>query len=97
MKLPCVYILASKPRGTLYVGATGHLQERVWEHREGVVPGFTRKYGVKMLVYYEVHETMDAALLRERQIKEWKRTWKIELIESKNPNWDDLFEGLGPA
>jgi putative endonuclease len=97
VKLPAVYILASKPHGTLYTGATGLLQKRVWEHREGAVPGFTKKYSVKMLVWYEVHETMDAAFLRERQIKEWKRAWKIELIESMNPNWDDLFEGLGPA
>jgi putative endonuclease len=97
VKLPCVYILASKPRGTLYTGAASILQKRIWEHREGVVPGFTRRYGVKRLVYCEVHEAMDAALLRERQIKEWKRAWKIELIESMNPNWDDLYEGLGPA
>ena len=97
MKPPAVYILANKPRGTLYTGATGLLQKRVWEHREGVIPGFTRTYGVKMLVWYEIHETMDAALLRERQIKEWQRAWKIRLVESMNPNWDDLFEGLGPA
>jgi putative endonuclease len=73
------------------------LQKRVWEHREGVIAGFTKTYGVKMLVWYEVHETMDAAFLRERQIKDWQRAWKIRLIESMNPNWDDLFEGLGPA
>lgn len=97
MKLPSVYIMTNKPRGTLYTGATGYLAKRAWEHREGVVPGFTRTYGLKMLVWYEAHETMDAAFYRERQVKEWKRAWKIELIEKMNPNWNDLFDGLGPS
>ncbi len=72
---PCVYILASGRNGTLYIGVTSNLLQRVWQHREGLVPGFTKKYGVKQLVWYEVHETMDAAIQREKQIKEWQRRW----------------------
>ena len=87
-----VYILASRRNGTLYVGMTDDLVRRTWEHRNGVVPGFSRKYGVKSLVWYEVHDTREAAFQRERQIKKWNRAWKIELIEKANPEWHDLWE-----
>jgi putative endonuclease len=87
-------MLASRMHGTLYVGVTSDLAGRVWQHREGVADGFTKRYGVKRLVYYEVHATMEAAITREKQIKEWKRAWKIELIEGMNPGWRDLFEEI---
>jgi putative endonuclease len=93
---PCVYIMASRRNGTLYVGVTSNLLMRAWQHREGIVPGFTKKYGVKMLVYYEVHATMEAAITREKQIKEWHRAWKIELIEGMNRGWRDLYWDLSP-
>jgi putative endonuclease len=93
---PCVYILASRRNGTLYVGVTSRPAQRVWEHREEILEGFTKRYGVKILVYYEMHETMEAAIRREKQIKEWKRGWKIQLIQSSNPEWRDLYEELGP-
>lgn len=86
-----IYILASKPRGTLYVGVTNNLVRRVSEHREGAVPGFTKDYDVKMLVYFEEHTDVEAAIGREKKIKRWARAWKIDLIRSKNPDWDDLF------
>ncbi len=92
--MPYVYLLASKPYGTLYVGSTSDLARRVWEHKNKVVPGFTTKYGVDRLVWFESHETTEAAKLRERQIKEWKRVWKIELIERDNPHWIDLYSSL---
>jgi putative endonuclease len=88
---PCVYIAASRPRGTLYVGVTSDVSRRMWEHREGLLPGFSRDYGVKLLVYLELHATMDAAITREKQIKKWRRAWKIELITSLNPEWEDLY------
>jgi putative endonuclease len=88
---PCVYIMASRRRGTLYVGATSELPRRAWEHREGVAAGFTKRYDVKLLVWFELHGTMEEALLREKRIKEWQRAWKIELIEATNPDWRDLF------
>jgi putative endonuclease len=91
-----VYILASRRNGTLYIGMTDDLARRVWEHRLGVVPGFTRKYGVKMLVWYETHESRETAFQRERQLKNWNRAWKLELIERFNPNWNDLFDQLTP-
>ena len=89
-----VYILASRRNGTLYVGMTDDLVRRVWEHRIGAVPGFTRKYGVKMLVWYEQHETREMAFQRERQIKRWNRAWKLQLIERFNPTWKDLAVDL---
>jgi len=89
-----VYILASRRNGTLYVGMTDDLVRRVWEHRIGAVPGFTRKYGVKMLIWYEQHETRETAFQRERQIKRWNRAWKLQLIERFNPNWKDLAVDL---
>jgi putative endonuclease len=89
-----VYMLASKRNGTLYIGSTDDLLKRVWMHREGVLPGFTRDYGVKNLVWYEGHESRESALLRERQMKKWNRAWKIELIEAANPLWSDLADDL---
>ncbi|HET9404130.1 MAG TPA: GIY-YIG nuclease family protein [Burkholderiales bacterium] len=88
---PCVYILASKRNGTLYVGVTSDLAKRVWEHREQFVEGFTKKYGVHELVYYELHDDMISAITREKQIKKWNRAWKLKLIEKLNPNWRDLW------
>jgi putative endonuclease len=89
-----VYLLASKPFGTLYIGSTSDLIRRVWEHKIRAVPGFTAKYGVDRLVWFEEHESLAAATRRERQIKEWKRAWKIELIERGNPHWIDLYASL---
>jgi len=86
-----VYILASKKNGTLYLGATTDLVGRVYQHRIDSVDGFTKKYAVHWLVYYEKHESLEAAFLRERQMKKWKRSWKIELIERSNPDWNDLY------
>ena len=89
-----VYILASKRNGTLYVGFTSDLGKRVYEHKHNLVEGFSRKYGVHRLVYYETGGDYDGALCREKQIKEWKRKWKLELIEAFNPTWRDLYEDL---
>ncbi len=89
-----VYLLASKPYGTLYIGTTADLARRVWEHKHKVVPGFTRRYGVDRLVWFEVHESECAALHREKQMKEWKRAWKINLIDGDNPHWIDLYATL---
>ena len=88
---PAVYILASKPNGTLYTGVTSDLAKRVWEHKNDQSDGFTRKYGVHRLVYYERHMDMPAAITREKQLKKWNRAWKVELIEQRNPEWDDLW------
>ena len=92
---PCVYILASKRNGTLYTGVTSDLIKRIQEHRIGAVPGFTREYGVRRLMWYEPHESMGNAIQREKRIKKWNRDWKIQLIEDQNPHWDDLAIGLG--
>ena len=86
-----VYILASKRNGTLYTGVTSNLPQRVWQHREGVADGFTKRYGCKMLVWFEIHDTMEAAILREKQIKAGSRKKKLALIESFNPQWRDLY------
>ena len=91
MKLPCVYILASRRQGTLYIGVTSDLLKRVWEHRNDAVASFTSRYGVHDLVWHEVHETMESAIAREKTLKEWKRVWKIDLIEQMNPEWRDLY------
>jgi putative endonuclease len=91
MKQPAVYILASDRNGTLYTGVTSNLVQRTWEHREHAADGFTKRYDVTMLVWYELHGAIGAAILREKQIKAWKRQWKIELIEKKNPYWHDLW------
>jgi putative endonuclease len=85
-----VYILASKRNGTLYIGVTNDLARRSWEHREEIVPGFTKKYGIKMLVYYEMFGDIDAAIHRETRLKKYKRDWKLNLIEQRNPDWSDL-------
>ncbi|MEL7518679.1 MAG: GIY-YIG nuclease family protein [Pseudomonadota bacterium] len=87
-----VYIMASRRNGTIYIGVTSDLAKRVWEHREGMIEGFTKKHGCKMLVWFERHDTIEAAITRERQMKEWKRAWKMRVIEGKNPDWNDLFE-----
>jgi putative endonuclease len=91
-----VYILASCRNGTLYIGMTDDLARRNWEHKLGGVPGFTRRYCVKTLVWFEQHESRESAFQRERQLKKWNRVWKLELIERANPDWRDLFENLGP-
>jgi len=88
------YILASRMHGTLYVGCTTDLPNRIYEHREGLVPGFTAKYGVKRLVYVETYDDIADAIVRERRVKEWKRDWKIQLIEKNNPFWEDLAVSL---
>jgi putative endonuclease len=89
-----VYILASKPYGTLYLGVTSNLVGRVWQHRAEVHEGFTSKYDVKRLVWYEVHDEIGEAIYREKQIKKWNRDWKIRLIESENPDWSDRYPNL---
>jgi putative endonuclease len=94
MKQPCVYILASRRNGTLYLGVTSNLMKRIWQHKNDLADGFTKRYQVHLLVWYELHPTTPSAIAREKTIKEWKRAWKIELIEKANPQWQDLSEGL---
>ena len=89
-----VYIVASRRNGTLYIGMTDDLAKRIWQHRTGVMPGFTKRYGVKMLVWHEQHETRESAFMRERQLKKWNRAWKLKLIEQVNPVWRDLWDDL---
>jgi putative endonuclease len=91
---PAVYILASKRNGTLYIGVTSDLVKRIWEHKNDFVAGFTKRYGIHTLVWYELHESMQSAIEREKKLKEWKRAWKLELIEAGNPNWHDLYETI---
>jgi putative endonuclease len=91
MKRPTVYLLASRPRGALYVGVTPNLARRARQHCEGSTPGFTRRFGVKRLVWYELHPTMRGAIAREKALKKWQRRWKLELIERTNPDWRDLW------
>ena len=91
---PCVYILANKRNGTLYVGVTSDLVGRIWQHKNDVIRGFTSRYGVHTLVWYETHESMEGAITREKAIKEWKRSWKLELIERNNPPWRDLYNDI---
>ncbi len=91
---PAVYILANRKNGTLYVGVTSNLAARVFQHRNKEVAGFTKKYGVDRLVWAELHDTMETAIAREKQIKKWNRAWIIQLIEQENPEWDDLYDGL---
>jgi putative endonuclease len=93
-KIYYVYILASARNGTLYIGMTNNLPRRMWEHKEGLVPGFTKKYGVKTLVYYELFNEVGAAIHRETRLKKFKREWKLNLIEQRNPDWLDLTGGL---
>lgn len=94
MKTYYIYIMASKKNGVLYIGVTNNLLKRVFEHREGSVEGFTKRYWVKHLVYFEQTESIESAIAREKQLKKWKRNWKVRLIEKDNPNWSDLYNGL---
>ena len=94
MKTYYIYIFASKRNGTLYIGITNDLTRRIFEHRTGLINGFTKKYSVNKLVYFESTNDVNAAILREKRLKKWKRQWKIELIEKSNPDWNDLSEGL---
>ena len=94
MKQPAVYIMASSRNGTLYIGVTSDLVARAWQHREHVVDGFTKKHNVDHLVWYELHPTMESAIVREKRMKKWNRQWKIKLIESNNPYWNDLWSSI---
>ena len=91
---PCVYLLASAPRGTLYAGVTSDFIKRIWQHQNHLTDGFTRRHEVHLLVWYEVHATMDSAIAREKAIKAWKRVWKLQLIEKSNPEWRDLYPDI---
>jgi putative endonuclease len=93
-KEPAVYIMASRRNGTLYVGVTSDLVKRGYQHRDGSVEGFTKRHDVHLLVYFEMHATMEAAITREKQLKKWNRRWKLELIEAGNPDWRDLWPDL---
>ncbi len=93
-KQPAVYILASKRNGTLYIGVTSELIKRVWEHKNNLVEGFTKRYNIHRLVWFELHESMESAITREKRLKNWKRNWKLELIESSNPNWQDMYHTI---
>ena len=90
----CVYILANRPRGTIYIGVTNDLIRRIHEHRNNLVGGFTTRYSVHMLVYYEQSPDVSTAIWREKRLKKWNRAWKIRLVESENPEWHDLYPGL---
>jgi len=93
-RIPCTYILASAPRGTLYIGVTSDLVQRIWQHRNDLVPGFTSQHHIHRLVHFETHDTMDAAITREKRLKAWQRLWKIQLVESTNPDRHDLYPDL---
>ncbi len=93
-KQPAVYIMASERNGTLYIGVTSNLFKRVWKHKNNITEGFTKKYFVHQLVWFERHPSMESAIMREKQLKGWKRNWKLELIEKNNPDWDDLYADL---
>jgi putative endonuclease len=93
-KQPAVYILANKRNGTLYVGVTSDLVKRIWEHKNNIVEGFTKDYNVHQLVWYELHESMESAIIREKRLEDWKRAWKLELIEGKNPDWLGLYDTI---
>ncbi len=93
-KHPCVYILASKRNGTLYIGVTGDIATRVWMHRQGNGSAFARKYGVHRLVWYEFHQDFGHAIAREKRLKNWRRIWKLNLTEETNPEWEDLYETI---
>ena len=88
---PAVYILTSQRNGTLYIGVTGNLVQRIWQHKNDLVEGFTKRYGIHMLVYYELHSDINSAITREKQLKKWNREWKLGLIEQNNPQWQDLW------
>ena len=93
-KIPCVYILTNKPNGVLYIGVTTNLVQRTWQHRQKLVAGFSNKYNLQRLVWYERHESIDFAITREKQMKKWNRGWKIQLIEASNPGWQDLYDEI---
>lgn len=94
MKQSVVYILASKRNGTLYIGVTSDLPKRIYEHKNHLAEGFTKQYDVSILVWYELHENVIEAIIKEKQLKKWKREWKIRLIEEGNPNWNDLYDDI---
>ena len=94
MKTPCLYIITNKTHGTLYVGVTSDLVQRIWQHKNGLIEGFSKRYGLKMLVWFEQHESMESAIVRERNVKYWRRDWKIQLIEESNPTWRDLYSDI---
>ncbi len=91
-----LYIMSNRPNGTLYIGVTTDIAARAWQHRTGAVPGFTSKYKLTMRVYVEPHDSIEAAIRRERTLKTWRRAWKVRLIAEANPNWDDLYDSLLP-
>ena len=93
-KTPCVYIITNKPHGTLYVGVTSDLPQRIWSHKQGAVEGFAKKHDLKRLVWYRVFDSMEEAIRREKQMKKWNREWKIDLVREMNPRWKDLYEDL---
>jgi len=93
-KQPAVYILAKKRNGTLYIGVTSDIVKRIWEHKNNLIDGFTKRYSVHQLVWYELHESMEDAINHEKRLKNWKRPWKLELIEKSNPDWLDLYSTI---
>lgn len=93
-KTPCVYIMASKRNGTTYVGVTSNIIQRVWQHKNNLVEGFSRRHNKHILVWYEIHENMESAITREKRLKRWRRDWKVRLIEEANPGWRDLYEEI---
>ncbi|MDJ0780038.1 MAG: GIY-YIG nuclease family protein [Gammaproteobacteria bacterium] len=93
-KIPCVYILTNKPDGVLYIGVTTNLAQRTWQHRQKLVDGFSKKYNLRRLVWFERHESIVSAITREKQMKKWNRDWKIQLIEAANPAWNDLYNEI---
>jgi len=93
-KQPAVYILASNRNGTLYIGVTSDLVKRIWQHKNSIIDGFTKQYNVHMLVWYEIHSTMESAINREKRLKSWNRKWKLDLIGKMNPDWTDLYDSI---
>lgn len=95
MRQPCVYIVANQPNGTIYAGVTSNLVQRVWQHKNNIIKGFSSRYDTHSLVWYEMHPTMESAIIREKRLKNWKREWKLKLIERDNPQWKDLYPEIG--
>ncbi len=93
-KQPAIYMLTNRRDGVLYIGVTSNLLKRIWEHKNNIVDGFSKRYNAHKLVWYELHPTMDSAIVREKRLKNWKREWKISLIEQTNPQWNDLYDGI---
>ena len=94
MLIPCVYIMASRPGGVIYTGVTSNPVQRVWQHKEDFVEGYTKQYRIHRLVWYEIHDNMESAIIREKRLKKWKREWKDKLIERINPTWKDLHDEI---